>query len=406
MSQKDKSELIYRRVREIYETEETFVNKLREFISAGKKGIEQIPELNNGLCEKISDVIHALRPVLNFHNEYLLIKLKKCDGQMDADIRMSKVADIFCELDNESLFEEHYRTYIKHYAKYTHFTKLMSREEYAPIQELIQNSLKLKLGHDAYLVEPIQRVCRYPILLKAVLKSAEDTNSPAAAKLATATEIMEKQARVINELQQTADHFIDARDESVVRRTVRKARGKALRRDKIHKAKDHNFVSKFFNQPTFCAHCTDFIWGINAKQGFKCTCCQVSVHKRCYKYINFNCTRRSDGTIKASLETKAHDFAEQNYYKPTFCGHCGVLLVGFTKQGLQCRICSLNVHRKCKDLVVGCIPESERNERYGRINLKIEIYQRRCHIDIFRAHNLPPMDANGFSDPFVKISIA
>ncbi len=323
---------------------------------------------------------------------------------MDEDIRMSEVATIFCDLENESLFEEHYRTYIKHYAKYMHFTKLMSREEYAPIQELIQKTFKLKLGHDAYLVEPIQRVCRFPILIQAVLKSAEEKNSPAAPKLRKAKEIMEKQARVINELQQTADAYIDAHEDSV-RRTVCKARGQALRRDKIHKAKDHNFVSKFFNQPTFCAHCTDFIWGINAKQGFKCTFCQVSVHKRCYKYINFNCTRRSDGTIKDSLVSKQHDFFDQSYYRPTFCGHCGVILVGFTKQGLQCRICSINVHRKCKDLVVGCLPESERNERFGRINLKIEIYQRRCHIDIFRAHNLPPMDANGFSDPFVKITI-
>ena len=46
-----------------------------------------------------------------------------------------------------------------------------------------------------------------------------------------------------------------------------------------------------------------------------------------------------------------------------------------------------------------------RNERYGRIHLKIEIYQRRAHIDIFKAENLPPMDISGTSDPYVVITV-
>jgi hypothetical protein len=44
-----------------------------------------------------------------------------------------------------------------------------------------------------------------------------------------------------------------------------------------------------------------------------------------------------------------HTFVVHSYTKPTVCHFCRKLLKGLFKQGLQCRDCRFNVHRKCKD---------------------------------------------------------
>ncbi|XP_039261641.1 uncharacterized protein LOC144428184 [Styela clava] len=46
-----------------------------------------------------------------------------------------------------------------------------------------------------------------------------------------------------------------------------------------------------------------------------------------------------------------HNFQWYNYKRPTFCDHCGGLLVGATKQGKRCRRCDLDIHEKCEEIL-------------------------------------------------------
>ena len=43
-----------------------------------------------------------------------------------------------------------------------------------------------------------------------------------------------------------------------------------------------------------------------------------------------------------------HRFNVHSYKRPTFCDHCGSLLYGIIKQGLQCEVCKVNVHKRCQ----------------------------------------------------------
>ena len=101
---------------------------------------------------------------------------------------------------------------------------------------------------------------------------------------------------------------------------------------------------------------------------------------------------------------KQHKLAVRNYSVPTFCDHCGSLLFGLYHQGLQCSDCHFNLHKHCSKLDSSECGMDHR-ERRGRIRLRIELTHDILHGFVFEARNLISMDVNGFSDPYVKLKL-
>uniref|UniRef100_A0A0N5B128 Protein kinase C n=1 Tax=Syphacia muris TaxID=451379 RepID=A0A0N5B128_9BILA len=132
----------------------------------------------------------------------------------------------------------------------------------------------------------------------------------------------------------------------------RRRRG-AMRR-KIHEVTGHKFMALFLPQPTFCAHCKEFIWGVIGKQGYQCQVCTVVVHKRCHLQVVWKCPgSRTNAIQEHEIPIRfninmPHRFFLHNYKRPTFCDHCGSMLYGFVSQGLQCSVCKLNIHKRCQ----------------------------------------------------------
>ncbi|XP_034238693.1 protein kinase C isoform X2 [Thrips palmi] len=146
----------------------------------------------------------------------------------------------------------------------------------------------------------------------------------------------------------------------------------AMRR-RVHQFNGHKFMATFLRQPTFCSHCRDFIWGIG-KQGYQCQVCTCVVHKRCHNQVLTKCPGIKDSTqdevrvvqvarrrstlptFKAAQGTQGqrfnvnvpHRFVTHSFKRFTFCDHCGSLLYGLIRQGLQCEACKLNVHKRCE----------------------------------------------------------
>ncbi|CAD5121901.1 DgyrCDS10361 [Dimorphilus gyrociliatus] len=182
----------------------------------------------------------------------------------------------------------------------------------------------------------------------------------------------------------------------------------------------HNLNIHSYKSPHFCDFCGEMLFGL-VKQGLKCDYCGQNYHKRCAYKIPNNCTaakirrtstqvslthnpsvnqlsssrhsrppnpgvvnlnskylgRRSVSGIERSSRSSSwsgrplwmedefrkrikvpHTFIVHNYTRPTKCMLCNKLLKGLFRQGVQCKDCKFNCHKKCSEKVArNCLGE-------------------------------------------------
>lgn len=127
----------------------------------------------------------------------------------------------------------------------------------------------------------------------------------------------------------------------------------ALRR-KLHQIYGHKFMATYFRQATFCSICKEFIWGVFNTQGYQCQVCTCVIHKRCRTHVIIKCPGVKSENTELVIPDKRfninvpHRFITHSYKRFTFCDHCGSLLWGAWRQGLQCEECKMNVHKRCQ----------------------------------------------------------
>uniref|UniRef100_A0A8C4T446 protein kinase C n=1 Tax=Erpetoichthys calabaricus TaxID=27687 RepID=A0A8C4T446_ERPCA len=150
----------------------------------------------------------------------------------------------------------------------------------------------------------------------------------------------------------------------------------------------HALFVHSYRAPTFCDHCGEMLWGL-VRQGLKCEGCGLNYHKRCAFKIPNNCSgvrkRRLSNVSLTGLTTSRsvsaepspstpdegsnsqsyigrpiqldkillskvkvpHTFVIHSYTRPTVCQYCKKLLKGLFRQGLQCKDCKFNCHKRC-----------------------------------------------------------
>ncbi|XP_055029144.1 serine/threonine-protein kinase D3 isoform X1 [Misgurnus anguillicaudatus] len=163
----------------------------------------------------------------------------------------------------------------------------------------------------------------------------------------------------------------------------------------------HALYVHSYKAPTFCDYCGEMLWGL-VRQGLKCEGCGLNYHKRCAFKIPNNCSgvrkrRLSNVSLPGSslsvprpapLECAVlsqeeqrphqeagkripswsgrpiwmekmvlgrvkvpHTFVIHNYTRPTICQYCKRLLKGLFRQGMQCKDCKFNCHKRCASKV-------------------------------------------------------
>uniref|UniRef100_A0AAY4CNY3 Serine/threonine-protein kinase n=1 Tax=Denticeps clupeoides TaxID=299321 RepID=A0AAY4CNY3_9TELE len=163
----------------------------------------------------------------------------------------------------------------------------------------------------------------------------------------------------------------------------------------------HALYVHSYKAPTFCDYCGEMLWGL-VRQGLKCEGCGLNYHKRCAFKIPNNCSgvrkrRLSNVSLPGPslsiprvpsvehatvpLEEQRshqeagkripswsgrpiwmekmvlgrvkvpHTFVIHNYTRPTICQYCKRLLKGLFRQGMQCKDCKFNCHKRCASKV-------------------------------------------------------
>ncbi|XP_069092678.1 diacylglycerol kinase theta [Pleurodeles waltl] len=101
----------------------------------------------------------------------------------------------------------------------------------------------------------------------------------------------------------------------------------------------HSFKKVTLTKPTFCHHCTDFIWGL---AGFQCEVCNFMSHEKCRKHVKILCACLAPSAVRVPV---AHCFRQPGHYKKKFCSVCRKHLE--ESSALRCEVCDLQVHTDC-----------------------------------------------------------
>ncbi|XP_067097311.1 serine/threonine-protein kinase D3-like [Osmerus mordax] len=162
----------------------------------------------------------------------------------------------------------------------------------------------------------------------------------------------------------------------------------------------HALYVHSYKAPAFCDDCGEMLWGL-VRQGLKCDGCGLNYHKRCAFKIPNNCSgvrkrRLSNVSLPGVLLSVPrpapiehvpvpqeeigerrpllgagkhnsllsgrpiwmekmvlgrvkvpHTFSVHTYTRPTICQYCKRLLKGLFRQGMQCKDCKFNCHKRC-----------------------------------------------------------
>ncbi|KAJ3026898.1 UNVERIFIED_CONTAM: cytochrome c oxidase subunit 1 [Siphonaria sp. JEL0065] len=186
-------------VYELIETEADYVRDLGIMVD-----LHQREMLNSKILDDItvSTIFSNVEDLISANSGLL----EKLIAKRDENLVINQLADVFLESTHTSVWAEAYTIYCSNYPLAMKIvTKLMTDDKVkAVMQSLAANPVARGLSLESFLIKPVQRICKYPLLLRELLKHSAKT-MPDYPELEKALESMESLAAKVNEATQALE---------------------------------------------------------------------------------------------------------------------------------------------------------------------------------------------------------
>ncbi|KAI0745498.1 hypothetical protein C8Q76DRAFT_32553 [Earliella scabrosa] len=177
-------------------------NIIKELVDTERKYVQDLEVMQKYCDEAIScldrDTLHLLFPglnkLLNFQRRFLI----KVESIAEVPWNEQRWGLLFS--DNE----EEFAVYEPYCANYTMASEIMLQEEHN--LTALNHIINVKGELPAFLIKPVQRICKYPLLLESLLKAVASSDYPYVDELRAGVDAAKRITDKINEAQRRAEN--------------------------------------------------------------------------------------------------------------------------------------------------------------------------------------------------------
>lgn len=321
---------------EIIHTERIYVEQLQQLISCYQEPLQKAGVLREedekAIFINVRTLVEIHRSLLGTLEASLSPAQPRPDGQFAVGAALSSISPLLTlYVDYINRFHDGGET----------LRRLSTKRKFAKaLEQCHHGNLAGLVALESLRVAPVQRVPRYVLLLREVLKCTPDEHADRAA-CQRAFGDMERVATLINEKKrdfEKAQRLVYIADHL-------KGNLGALRETAPSVGRPHVFVHQMFGLPSTCDWCKDSV----VLQGYRCSACGFVAHSACCRQAGGTCgealLERSDSTpqlikasrkiiMEATLECKSTDMDHPSSYKDTpfeprlvlLCSDCLIVL--------------------------------------------------------------------------------
>ncbi|KAI3635720.1 hypothetical protein MIR68_006358 [Amoeboaphelidium protococcarum] len=182
---------------ELLDTEQNYVQDL-EYLQLYMNTIKQSGLLTD---EEVRKMFSNLDQLVDFQRTFLVVLEDTC---LNGESNGQNVGTLFSD------FENAFKVYGPYCSNHSNATQMVAEisDQLKPFENVMEPHHQLP----SYLIKPIQRVCKYPLLLRELLRMSDDQPQTVKTQLNLGFEAASRVTRMINEIQRRNENEVKVKD--------------------------------------------------------------------------------------------------------------------------------------------------------------------------------------------------